>query len=43
MQKAYSFVPTQDFSKDWNDKSLYKKYKLNDKEIEAIEEIKFGK
>ena len=43
MQKAYTFVPIQDFSKDLKDKDLYKKYNLTDKEINIIEEIKIAK
>ena len=43
MQKAYTFVPIQDFSKDLKDKDLYKKYNLTDKEINIIEEIKVAK
>ena len=39
MQKAYSIVPTQDFTKKWNDEELYKKYNLSKKEILLIEEI----
>jgi len=39
MQKAYSLVPTQDFTKKWNDEELYKKYNLSKKEILLIEEI----
>ena len=40
MQKAYSLVPMQDFSKKWDDQELYKKYNLSKREIEIIEEIK---
>ncbi len=39
MQKAYSFVPMQDFSKSWTDAELYKKYNLNDDEITFIESM----
>ncbi|MFI3262627.1 MAG: Eco57I restriction-modification methylase domain-containing protein [Rikenellaceae bacterium] len=37
MQKAYSFIPIQDFTKVWNDEKLYKKYKLTPDEINFIE------
>lgn len=33
----YKFVPIQDFSLSWTDEKLYRKYKLNSKEIEFIE------
>ncbi|MBO5187145.1 MAG: Eco57I restriction-modification methylase domain-containing protein [Prevotella sp.] len=39
MQKAYSFVPMQDFSKPWTDAELYKKYGLTDDEIVFIESM----
>lgn len=35
----YCFVPTQDFSKEWTDQKLYKKYKLEQEEIDFIESI----
>lgn len=37
MQKAYSAVPVQDFSKPWTDQELYEKYKLTDEEKAFIE------
>ena len=37
MQKAYTCVPLQDFSKPWTDEELYAKYGLADEEIEFIE------
>lgn len=37
MQKAYSIVPMQDFSKSWTDAELYKKYGLTSDEIAFIE------
>ena len=37
--KTYRFVPMQDFSKEWTDLELYKKYGLNDKEILFIESM----
>lgn len=39
MQKAYSFVPLQDFSKPWTDEELYKKYGLTEDEIAFIESM----
>jgi len=39
MQKAYSLVPIQDFSKPWTDEELYKKYGLLEDEIEFIESM----
>ena len=38
MQKVYSFVPMQDFSKPWNDEELFLKYGLTDHEIKFIQE-----
>ena len=38
-QSTYKFVPIQDFSLIWTDEMLYKKYKLNKKEIEFIESM----
>ncbi len=35
--KVYRFVPLQDFSKEWTDAELYKKYNLSKEEIEYIE------
>lgn len=39
MKKAYSFVPIQDFSEEWTDEKLYKKYKLTKDEITFIESM----
>ena len=39
MQKAYSCVPLQDFSKPWTDKELYQKYKLSQEEVDFIESM----
>lgn len=39
MQKAYSFVPLQDFSHPWTDEMLYKKYGLTEEEIAFIESM----
>lgn len=33
----FRFVPMQDFTKKWDDESLYKKYELNEEEISFIE------
>lgn len=37
MKRVYSFVPLQDFSKEWTDEELYEKYNLTKEEIEYIE------
>jgi len=37
--KVYEFVPIQDFKKKWSDDKLYKKYNLNESEIEFIESM----
>lgn len=37
MQKAYSAVPIQDFTKPWSDDELYDKYGISEKEIAFIE------
>ena len=39
MQKAYTFVPLQDFSHPWTDEMLYEKYGLTDEEIAFIESM----
>ncbi len=39
MQKAYTFVPLQDFSHPWTDEMLYKKYNLTEEEIAFIESM----
>jgi site-specific DNA-methyltransferase (adenine-specific) len=39
MQKAYTFIPMQDFSELWTDEKLYKKYKLTKEEIDFIESM----
>ena len=38
-RKVYSFVHVQDFNKNWNDKGLYEKYGLDEKEIAFIETL----
>lgn len=35
--KSFEFVPVQDFSTEWTDEALYKKYGLTQDEIDAIE------
>ena len=37
--RVYSFVPMQDFNESWDDKKLYKKYGLTQKEIAFIESM----
>jgi site-specific DNA-methyltransferase (adenine-specific) len=37
--KVYEFVPVQDFSEEWTDEKLYKKYKLTKDEIAFIESL----
>lgn len=39
MKKVYSFVPIQDFSKEWTDAELYEKYDLTQEEIAFIENM----
>jgi len=38
-RKVYTFVPTQDWTRQWTDKELYAKYKLSASEIAFIEKI----
>lgn len=38
-RKVYTFVPTQDWSRQWTDKDLYAKYALSESEIAFIEKI----
>ena len=38
-RSVYRLVPIQDFSELWTDEQLYKKYDLNEKEIEFIESM----
>ncbi len=38
-KRVYSFVPMQDFSAQWTDEKLYKKYELTKNEIDFIEEM----
>ena len=34
---VYEYIPIQDFQENWDDKKLFKKYKLNEDEINFIE------
>jgi len=38
-KKVYTFVPIQDFNESWNDEKLYKKYGLDEDEINFIESM----
>jgi site-specific DNA-methyltransferase (adenine-specific) len=38
-RKVYTFVPTQDWTKQWTDADLYAKYSLTEEEIKFIEKI----
>ena len=38
-KSCFQFVPQENFDQDWNDKKLYKKYELSQKEIEHIENL----
>lgn len=38
-RKVYTFVPTQDWTKQWTDADLYAKYSLTESEIAFIEQI----
>ena len=38
-KKVYNLVPMQDFSQEWTDEKLYKKYNLNEEEINFIESM----
>jgi site-specific DNA-methyltransferase (adenine-specific) len=35
-KNVYTFVPIQDFSENWTDEKLYKKYGITQSEIEFI-------
>src|SRR5699024_3644792 len=37
--KVYRYVPVQDFTEEWTDEKLYKKYELTDEEIAFIESM----
>jgi site-specific DNA-methyltransferase (adenine-specific) len=36
-KSTFSFVPVQDFNQIWTDEALYKKYDLDNEEVELIE------
>lgn len=38
-RKVYTFVPTQEWDRQWTDADLYAKYRLEDGEIAFIEKI----
>ena len=38
-RKVYTFVPTQEWTKEWTDADLYAKYGLSGEEVEFIEKI----
>lgn len=38
-RKVYTFVPTQDWTREWTDQDLYAKYGLSDEEIDFVEKI----
>ena len=38
-RKVYTFVPKQDWSENWTDEKLYKKYGLTEDEIAFIESM----
>lgn len=35
----FQFIPQQDFSEEWTDEKLYRKYSLNEEEIDFIENM----
>jgi len=39
LRRVYSFVPMQDFSEEWTDEKLYKKYGLTKDEIAFIDSM----
>ena len=38
-RRVYTFVPTQDWSRNWTDEDLYAKYGITDSEIAFIEKV----
>ncbi|MDQ2843757.1 MAG: Eco57I restriction-modification methylase domain-containing protein [Acidobacteriota bacterium] len=38
-RRVYTFVPTQDWTKQWTDDDLYQKYNITDQEIAFIESV----
>lgn len=39
LQKVYSIVPMQDYSSEWTDERLYKKYQLSEEEVAFIDSM----
>ena len=39
LRPMYSWVPVQNWDREWTDEELYKKYKFNIEEVEYIEAI----
>jgi site-specific DNA-methyltransferase (adenine-specific) len=37
--KVYTFVPIQDFKESWTDEKLYKKYGINQDEINFVKSL----
>lgn len=38
-RKVYTFVPTQDWSREWTDDDLYERYGITDEEVAFIEKV----
>jgi site-specific DNA-methyltransferase (adenine-specific) len=38
-RERFAYVPIQDFNKEWNDRKLYKKYRLRAEEVSFIESM----
>ena len=38
-RRVYTFVPTQEWNREWTDQDLYEKYGLSDSEIDFVEKI----
>ena len=38
-QSSFSFVPMQDFTREWKESDLYEKYGLSEDEIATIENL----
>lgn len=38
-RERFRYVPLQDFTKPWTDKALYKKYKIDESEVQFIESV----
>jgi len=39
LRPMYSWVPVQEWDREWTDKALYKKYKLTKEEINYVETV----